>query len=164
MIYAVLQYAHDRTNMNIKYKTLKRIIQYIRTYKCFIIYVHYILYLFCDFFHFRFHAKSLSRMRQLLIIVSIVTIFTTISWTTITFFGESVWKVPDPETFNQTMYVSVPRLMLHSWYPWDASHGLGYIVAFVLQVRQKLLFYLDNSRIRLTLITIVFLYFYFNLP
>ncbi|XP_001951646.2 odorant receptor coreceptor isoform X2 [Acyrthosiphon pisum] len=83
--------------------------------------------------HSRFHAKSLSRMRQLLIIVSIVTIFTTISWTTITFFGESVWKVPDPETFNQTMYVPVPRLMLHSWYPWDSSHGLGYIVAFVLQ-------------------------------
>jgi len=73
-------------------------------------------------------------MRQLLIIVSIVTIFTTISWTTITFFGESVWKVPNPETFNQTMYVPVPRLMLHSWYPWDSSHGLGYIVAFVLQV------------------------------
>ncbi|XP_025205994.1 odorant receptor coreceptor isoform X2 [Melanaphis sacchari] len=83
--------------------------------------------------HSRFHAKSLSRMRQLLIIVSIVTVFTTISWTTITFFGESVWKVPDPETFNQTMYIPVPRLMLHSWYPWNSSHGLGYIVAFVLQ-------------------------------
>lgn len=73
-------------------------------------------------------------MRQLLIIVATVTIFTTISWTTITFFGESVWEVPDPETFNQTMTVKVPRLMLHSWYPWDASAGLGYIVAFVLQV------------------------------
>jgi gustatory receptor len=73
-------------------------------------------------------------MRQLLIIVSVVTIFTTISWTTITFFGESTWKVPNPETFNETMSVPIPRLMLHSWYPWDASHGLGYIIAFILQV------------------------------
>lgn len=73
-------------------------------------------------------------MRQLLIIVSVVTVFTTFSWTTITFFGDSVWEMPDPETFNGTMVVSVPRLMLHSWYPWDASHGLGYMVAFVLQV------------------------------
>lgn len=86
------------------------------------------------FFDFRFHAASLARMRQLLIIVSTVTIFTTISWTTITFFGESVWEVPNPETYNETMIIQVPRLMLHSYYPWDASHGLGYLVAFLLQV------------------------------
>lgn len=91
--------------------------------------------IYLKMFHFRFHAKSLARMRQLLIIVSIVTIFTTLSWTIITFFGESVWEVPDPETYNQTMTVQVPRLMLHSWYPWDASQGLGYLVAFILQVK-----------------------------
>lgn len=90
--------------------------------------------IYLKIFYFRFHAKSLARMRQLLIIVSVVTIFTTLSWTIITFFGESVWEVPDPETFNQTMTVKVPRLMLHSWYPWDASQGLGYLVAFILQV------------------------------
>lgn len=73
-------------------------------------------------------------MRQLLIIVSAVTIFSTISWTGLTFFGESVWEVPNPETFNETMTVPIPRLMVNSYYPWDASHGLGYFVAFVLQV------------------------------
>lgn len=73
-------------------------------------------------------------MRQLLIIVSAVTIFTTLSWTTITFFGDSVLEVPNPESYNETMAIPIPRLMLHSWYPWDASHGLGYLVAFVLQV------------------------------
>ncbi|XP_050548961.1 odorant receptor coreceptor [Daktulosphaira vitifoliae] len=83
--------------------------------------------------HSRFHSISLARMRQLLVIVSIVTIFATISWTTITFFDDNVWDVPNPETFNETMAVQVPKLMLRSWYPWDASHGIGYIVAFVYQ-------------------------------
>ncbi|XP_050428132.1 odorant receptor coreceptor isoform X2 [Adelges cooleyi] len=81
----------------------------------------------------RFHARSLARMRQLLVIVSVVTVFSTVSWTMITFVGESVYDVPNPESYNKTMAVPIPRLMLNSWYPWDASHGIGYLVAFVYQ-------------------------------
>lgn len=83
----------------------------------------------------RHRASAISRMRKLLAFAAGATIFATVSWTTITFVGESVRLVPDPETENGTMYVEAPRLMLPSWYPFDVMHGVAYFIAFALQVR-----------------------------
>lgn len=83
----------------------------------------------------RHRAIAVSRMRKLLFFAGGVTIFSTISWTTITFVGDSMRLVPDPETENGTMLMEVPRLMLPSYYPFDVMHGVPYIIVFALQAR-----------------------------
>lgn len=82
----------------------------------------------------RFRASGVTRMRKLLMFAGVVTIFTTVSWTLITFVGDSVREVADPESENGTMFIEAPRLMLPSMYPFDVMDGTGYIVAFVYQV------------------------------
>lgn len=83
----------------------------------------------------RCRASALSRMRKLLFFVAGVTIFSTVSWTTLTFVGESVREVPDPESENGTMFIETPRLMLPSWYPFDVMHGFPHMLVFVVQAR-----------------------------
>lgn len=62
------------------------------------------------------------------------TMVTAIGWTGCTFFGDSVKSIPDPENANETITVEIPRLMLRSWYPWDAMNGMPYMLSFILQV------------------------------
>lgn len=85
----------------------------------------------------RFRASGLARMRKLLMLVGGVTIFTTVSWTTLTFVGDSVREIPDPETENGTITIPAPRLLMPSWYPFETMHGVGYIIALVWQVRRQ---------------------------
>ncbi|XP_065201681.1 odorant receptor coreceptor [Planococcus citri] len=81
----------------------------------------------------RHRAASLGRMRKLLMVIGSITIFAAVSWTVITFIGESVREVPDPETENGTMIIEAPRLMLPAWYPYDAAHGIGHLGTLVYQ-------------------------------
>lgn len=73
------------------------------------------------------------------------TVLSTISWTTITFIGDSVKKVTDPAT-NETIFVEIPRLMVRSWYPFDASHGMAHIMMLVYQF-YWLLFCMANANL-----------------
>nr|AKO69815.1 olfactory receptor co-receptor [Campoletis chlorideae]AXM05118.1 odorant receptor [Campoletis chlorideae] len=80
----------------------------------------------------RYHAIALTKMRRLLFAVSGATILSVLCWTGITFVGDSVKKVVDPVT-NETTMVEIPRLMLRSYYPFDASHGMAHILTLVYQ-------------------------------
>ncbi|XP_076243545.1 odorant receptor co-receptor [Calliopsis andreniformis] len=80
----------------------------------------------------RYHQIAVKKMRILLMAVVGATMLSVFSWTTITFLGDSMRKVVDPVT-NETTYVEIPRLMLPSWYPFDASHGTAHIFALVFQ-------------------------------
>ncbi|NP_001310774.1 Odorant receptor co-receptor [Cephus cinctus] len=80
----------------------------------------------------RYHAIALTKMRRLLAAVGAATILTVCAWTGITFVGDSVKKVTDPVT-NETMTVEIPRLMLRSWYPYDASHGMAHVLTLIYQ-------------------------------
>nr|XP_031838998.1 odorant receptor coreceptor isoform X3 [Nomia melanderi] len=80
----------------------------------------------------RYHQLAIKKMRILLLAVMGSTVLSTISWTTITFIGDSVKKVIDPVT-NETSFVEVPRLMVPSWYPYDASHGMAHIMTLIFQ-------------------------------
>lgn len=80
----------------------------------------------------RYHQIALKKMRTLLFAVMATTVLSTLSWTTITFIGDSVKKVIDPVT-NETTTVEIPRLMLRSWYPYDASSGMAHVLTLVYQ-------------------------------
>ncbi|KAF5284268.1 hypothetical protein FQR65_LT00269 [Abscondita terminalis] len=82
----------------------------------------------------RYHSISLKKMRQLLVVIVTVTVFSTISWTTITFFGASQRTRPDPENENVTVSIEIPRLLIKSWYPWNAMSGMGHIASLVFQI------------------------------
>lgn len=82
----------------------------------------------------RHRAITIARMRKLLMYVGSITIFATVAWTVITFVGESVREVPDPESENGTIFIEAPRLMIPAWYPWSFYHGLGHIISLVYQV------------------------------
>ncbi|KAB0791625.1 hypothetical protein PPYR_03425 [Photinus pyralis] len=82
----------------------------------------------------RYHSIALKKMRQLLVVIVSVTIFSTISWTTITFFGPSERIRKDPENENMTISTEIPRLLIKSWYPWNAMAGMAHIVSLVYQV------------------------------
>lgn len=56
------------------------------------------------------------------------------AWSGITFFGESVKGVFDKET-NETYFVEVPRLPIKAYYPWNAFSGIGWLGAFIFQVK-----------------------------
>lgn len=87
----------------------------------------------------RHRATSLGRMRKLLTTVGSITIFATVSWTVVTFIGDSTHEVPDPETVNETMIIEVPRLMVPATYPFDVSHGMAHIGVLVYQVKTNIL-------------------------
>lgn len=88
----------------------------------------------------RHRASTLARMRKLLMYVGSITIFATVAWTVITFIGESVRTVPDPESENGTITIEAPRLMVPAWYPWDVMGGLTYYLTLVYQVLAHFLF------------------------
>lgn len=85
----------------------------------------------------RHRASTISRMRGLLMYIGSITIFATVAWTVITFVGESVREVPDPESENGTMFIETPRLMVPTWYPWDASDGVAHMATLVYQVSEN---------------------------
>jgi len=85
--------------------------------------------------HSRHHVTAVGSMRRLVMYVGIGTIASWLAWTSITFIGDSVHEIPDPENANETIFEEVPRLMLRSWYPWNALSGGSYVVSFVIQVR-----------------------------
>lgn len=60
-------------------------------------------------------------------------IFLKLAWITITFFGESTKFVFDKDT-NSSLTETVPRLPFKSFYPWDASSGLLYVITFAIQI------------------------------
>ncbi|XP_076749006.1 odorant receptor co-receptor isoform X2 [Xylocopa sonorina] len=80
----------------------------------------------------RYHQIAVKKMRILLLAVMGTTVLSAISWTTLTFIGDSVKKVVDPET-NETTLVEIPRLMVRSWYPYDPSHGMAHVFTLIFQ-------------------------------
>lgn len=81
----------------------------------------------------RYHSIALAKMRKLFFLVMLTTFASATAWTTITFFGDSVKGAIDHDT-NATIYIEIPRLPIKAFYPWDASHGMFYMISFVLQV------------------------------
>ena len=60
--------------------------------------------------------------------------YTISAWITITFVGDSVRDRVDPEDENATITVQVPRLLVRSWYPWDAMSGMPHYISLGYQV------------------------------
>ncbi|XP_030568180.1 odorant receptor coreceptor [Drosophila novamexicana] len=81
----------------------------------------------------RYHSIALAKMRKLFFLVMLTTFASATAWTTITFFGDSVKLALDKET-NSSITVEIPRLPIKAFYPWDASHGMFYMISFALQV------------------------------
>ncbi|XP_076288426.1 odorant receptor co-receptor [Lasioglossum baleicum] len=92
----------------------------------------------------RYHQIAVKKMRILLMAVLGATVLSTISWTTITFMGDSMKKVIDPVT-NETSFVELPRLMLYSFYPFDARHGVAHVSMLVFQFYFLLFTMLDAN-------------------
>uniref|UniRef100_A0A1B0C554 Odorant receptor n=1 Tax=Glossina palpalis gambiensis TaxID=67801 RepID=A0A1B0C554_9MUSC len=80
----------------------------------------------------RYHSIALAKMRKLFFLVMLTTVASAVAWVTLTFFGESVKFAVDKEN-NSTMTVEIPRLPIKSFYPWDASSGISYIISFIYQ-------------------------------
>ncbi|XP_060806501.1 odorant receptor coreceptor isoform X1 [Amyelois transitella] len=81
----------------------------------------------------RHHQLALTKIRRLLYFICSMTVFSVVSWVTLTFFGESVRLIANKET-NETISEPAPRLPLKTWYPFDAMGGSMYIIAFAFQV------------------------------
>ncbi|XP_030747553.1 odorant receptor coreceptor [Sitophilus oryzae] len=82
----------------------------------------------------RYHALALKKMRNLLYIIMIGTIFSAGAWSGITFVGDSVHFVKDPNNENETIPEEIPRLLIKSWYPFNAMSGMSYYIALVFQI------------------------------
>ncbi|NP_001303637.1 odorant receptor coreceptor [Cimex lectularius] len=82
----------------------------------------------------RHRATALSRMRKLLMIIGVGTIFSVLAWTTVTFLDEPYRDITDPDDVNSTITVEVPQLMVDAWYPWDARNGMAYFLTFIYQL------------------------------
>nr|QXE93250.1 odorant receptor 24 [Eucryptorrhynchus brandti] len=82
----------------------------------------------------RYHALALNKMRNLLYIVLVGTIFSASAWTGITFVGDSVHYIKDPDNVNETIPEEIPRLLVKSWYPFNAMSGMTYYIALVFQI------------------------------
>nr|AEA30004.2 odorant receptor co-receptor [Chrysomya megacephala] len=80
----------------------------------------------------RYHSIALAKMRKLFFLVMLTTVASAVAWITITFFGESVKFAFDKET-NSSITVEIPRLPIKSFYPWDSSQGMFYIISFAFQ-------------------------------
>ncbi|XP_075218711.1 odorant receptor co-receptor [Lycorma delicatula] len=81
----------------------------------------------------RYRAIALTRMRKLLLIIGIGTIFSVFAWTGIIFLDGTTRDIPDPENANLTIVEEMPRLMMYSWYPWDAKTGMWHTISFGYQ-------------------------------
>ncbi|XP_037947524.1 odorant receptor coreceptor [Teleopsis dalmanni] len=93
----------------------------------------------------RYHSIALAKMRKLFFLVMLTTVASAVAWTTITFFGESVKFGFDKET-NTTITIDIPRLPIKSFYPWDSSKSVFYMISFGLQV-YYLLFSMVHSNL-----------------
>nr|CAI5828776.1 unnamed protein product [Callosobruchus analis] len=82
----------------------------------------------------RFHALALKKMRTLLYCVCATTVVSGAAWTGVTFVGDSVHNIPDPDNENETITEEIPRLPIRSWYPWDAMSGMPYYISLVFQI------------------------------
>lgn len=98
----------------------------------------------------RYRALTLAKMRKLLMLTLGFTFFVVTAWVTITFFGESVKLINDPET-NGTMTEVIPRLPIKSFYPWNSFKAPMYHVAFLYQV-----YYLIFSLLQANLTDLLF--------
>lgn len=58
----------------------------------------------------------------------------TLAWTSITFVGDSVHTIKDPENENETLVEEIPRLLIKSWYPFNAMSGMAYYASLIYQV------------------------------
>jgi odorant receptor len=113
---------------------------------------------------FRYHAIALAKMRRLLFMVTITTCSIWVFWTTLTFFGESTKRMKITESanvslciddiyhpINDTCDVTIPRLMIKSYYPWNSFNGIGYYFSFCFQ-----LYYLLYSMLQANLSDVLF--------
>ncbi|KAL3271403.1 hypothetical protein HHI36_021884 [Cryptolaemus montrouzieri] len=82
----------------------------------------------------RYHALALKKMRILIVCVTIFTAFCCCAWTAITFVGPSVHLIKDPENENETLTEEIPRLLIKSWYPWDAMTGMKHHITLLFQI------------------------------
>jgi hypothetical protein len=57
-----------------------------------------------------------------------------LAWTSITFVGDSVHNIKDPDNENMTITEEIPRLLVKAWYPWNAMSGMPYYITLVFQV------------------------------
>ena len=83
----------------------------------------------------RHHQESVGSMRKLVLYICIALILSVTAWTSITFVGDSVREITDPDDGNLTITEEIPRLMVRAWYPWNAMEGGGYFVSLIFQVR-----------------------------
>lgn len=63
-------------------------------------------------------------------------VFSISAWTTVTFLGDSVHNIKDPDNENMTITEEIPRLLVKSWYPFDAMSGMSYYMSLGFQVKQ----------------------------
>ena len=76
-----------------------------------------------------------------------MTLFSAFSWLVITFVDDSTKKMTigeDTDTdlcvrdeiivINGTCSVQIPRLLIKSWYPWNAMSGTAYYLTFIVQL------------------------------
>nr|UVZ35314.1 odorant receptor coreceptor [Sympiezomias velatus] len=82
----------------------------------------------------RYHALALKKMRTLLYIVLVGTLFSIAAWTGTTFVGESIHYIKDPNNENETIAEEIPRLLIKSWYPFDAMSGMAHMIALIFQI------------------------------
>ncbi|XP_044582337.1 odorant receptor coreceptor [Cotesia glomerata] len=94
----------------------------------------------------RYHAIAITKMRRLLFCVGAATILTVVSWTTLTFFEDPHVERLDKET-NETYTVEIPRLLVRSWYPFDARHGVAHIGMLIYQIYWLLVCTVDANSI-----------------
>lgn len=68
-------------------------------------------------------------------------IYALLAWTSITFVGDSVHMIKDPDNENETIVEEIPRLLIKSWYPWNAMSGMAYYTSLIYQVFSRFLFF-----------------------
>nr|AIX97139.1 olfactory receptor 4 [Rhyzopertha dominica] len=82
----------------------------------------------------RFHAIALTKMRRVTIVVVAGTLVSAISWISVTFVGDSVHHIKDPNNVNETITEEIPRLPIKTWYPWNAMSGMPYYLSLGYQI------------------------------
>lgn len=104
-------------------------------------------------------------MRRLLFLVTLTTCSISVFWTTLTFFGDSVKMMKITPTanvtlctngginyaINETCAVEIPRLLIKSWYPWNAMSGTAYYFTLAFQF-----YYLLYSMLQANLSDVLF--------
>ncbi|XP_017785109.1 PREDICTED: odorant receptor coreceptor [Nicrophorus vespilloides] len=93
----------------------------------------------------RYHSISLTKMRRVLMVVLATTLISAVSWTTLTFIGDSTHTKKDPNNENETITEEIPRLLVKAWYPWNAMSGMPYMLSLVYQVYYVLFSMLQSN-------------------